>query len=159
MSAPPMHPPPPGYPVPAPRPPTGTASWALGFLAYVPIPFLGQIAAGVVMAALYPAQRRKSPVAAANGRRAANWGLTYVLLTVLAVGLTVPLGMYSNTLPTVEDRQAFLPVALLPLGVWAFGVNVLHVVLVIIGTVQAARGRVFRNVVQIPFLRRRPEEG
>jgi hypothetical protein len=39
------------------------------------------------------------------------------------------------------------------LGFWAFGVNLLHIVITVWGVVRSSRGEVFHNRVQLPFLR------
>jgi uncharacterized Tic20 family protein len=132
---------------------TGTAAWALGFLAFVPIPVLGQIGSAVAMAVSYRSQRRKGAVAAENARRAANWGLTYLTVTVVLFGTVAAMGAYINTIDDVAARRdaGVLPLTLL--GLWLL-VSLLHVVLVVIGTTKAAGGRIFNNPIQIPFLRR-----
>ena len=61
---------------------SGAVAWGLGLLAIVPFPFVSAVAASVTMAAVGRAQRKNGPVAAANGRNAANWGLTYLALSV-----------------------------------------------------------------------------
>jgi uncharacterized Tic20 family protein len=132
---------------------TGTAAWALGFLAFVPIPLLGQIAGAGAMAVSYRWQRRKGAVAAENARRAANWGLTYITATVVLFGTAAAMGAYINT---IEDEAARKDAAALPftlIGLWLL-INLLHVILVVIGTTKAASGRIFNNPIQIPFLRR-----
>ena len=43
-----------------PVPPTGAASYALGFLAFIGIPFLSILVAGIVMAAVYPSAKEKA---------------------------------------------------------------------------------------------------
>ena len=62
--------------------PNGSTAWFLGLIAVL-LPGLGAILAGPVMT-LYA--RREAPAndfARENCRRAANWGLTYSVLTVL----------------------------------------------------------------------------
>src|SRR5699024_2172922 len=48
---------------------TGTVAWALGFLAYFPIPVLGLILAGLVQLTVGLAQRKHGHLAAVNGIR------------------------------------------------------------------------------------------
>ncbi|MEO6533534.1 MAG: hypothetical protein ABIO06_08155 [Pseudolysinimonas sp.] len=126
--------------------PTGRTSWALGFLAWIPVPFLGMIVAAVAMVAVYPSVKRKQvPAAAENARRAANWGLT--LLTVL-----VACGIYVLVLALAfpETHQGFFPIGLAVIVFAAL--SVVHAVVTIAGTVIAGK-RVFRNRLAIPYLR------
>lgn len=133
----------PGAPY-VPAAPTGTLSWGLGLLAYLPIPLVSLIIAGIAMAAAYPSQRRRSPVAAENARRAANWGLTLVLVCVLMIGAVVVLALSLG--PTPGDR-ALLPFVLI------FPLAVTHLVLVVRGMIRARRGEVLATRLAIPFLR------
>src|SRR5699024_7083280 len=73
-------------------PASGAVSWAMGFLCFIPIPYVSFLIAGIVMAAVYPSQRRKGPVAAENARFAANWGLTVILAVVVLVGSAIVVG-------------------------------------------------------------------
>ncbi|MFT4213924.1 MAG: DUF4870 domain-containing protein [Microbacterium sp.] len=131
-------------------PPTGCKSWALGFLACIPIPWLNTLVAGIVMAAVYPSTRRKGvPVATENARIAANWGLTYILGMVLCIVYMVATGVIAPQ--SVRAGAGFLPIGW---GVIAYMVFwVVHLVVTIMGTVIAAHGRVFRNALAIPFIR------
>jgi uncharacterized Tic20 family protein len=133
---------------------TGTAAWALGFLAFVPVPVLGQVAGAIAMAVSYRTQRRKGAVAAENARRAANWGLTYLTVTVVLFVTVAAMGVYINTIDDEAARRDAGVAPLTLLGLWLL-VTVLHVVLVAIGTAKAAGGRIFNNPIQISFLRRR----
>src|SRR3982750_318482 len=116
----------PHYVTPA---PTGRVSWALGFLAWIPVPFVGMIAAIVAMLAVYPSVKRKQVSAAAeNARGAANWALT--LLTVL-----VACALYVIVLAIgfPDTHQGFFPIgaAVIVYGVLA----IVHAVVTIAGTV------------------------
>lgn len=123
----------------------GALPYGLGFLAFLPIPFVNFLVAGVAMAAVRGRQRRRGPVAAENARHAANWGLTLIAVLVLLVGLAVIL---ANVLP---PRPGEFQVALLPIaGVLVFGV--LHLVVIIRGLTHAGRGEVFVNRLAVPFL-------
>ena len=133
--------PPPGF--------KGTAPWALGFLAYVPIPFIAQIMTGLIMAAVYPTHKRRGPIAHANARNAANWGLTYSVLTVVLIGIAIVFAMILSNNGTTRGGATMLPV--IPLLVWA-ALSLLHVIVVIVGTVQAAKGSVFRFPLAIRFI-------
>lgn len=134
---------------PAPGPyraavPTGTLSWGLGLLAYLPIPLFSLVIAGVAMACAYPSQRRRSPVAAQNARHAANWGLTVVLVCVVMIGAVVALALALG--PTPGDRALIPFVLIFPLGV-------AHLVMVVRGMVRAGRGQVLATRLAIPFIR------
>lgn len=148
-------------PVPAPPVPTapaagpprhGTIAWALGFLAYLPIPFLGLIVAGVTQLIVGLGQRKHGGLAAVNGVRAANWGLTQLCWPVLMV-LTIAIGVATGS--PGESGVRFTPVmnaaAILMIGLF-FLVSVLEAVYAIAGTVLASKGRRVRLPV-IPFLR------
>lgn len=151
---PPDLPPPPGAPTawqqpgyaPLPPAPTGTP-WLLGLLALVPIPFLSALVSGVVMASVGRGQRRRGEPNAENGRNAANWGLTYALLTaLLVVGHFVLL----FTLTRDSSVQGFFPLGTV-ITIW-FALSLAHVVVSIVGGLRAGAGRVFR-VPAIPFFR------
>lgn len=130
-----------GYPV---KPPAGALSWGLGFLAYIPIPYIGIVIAGIVMACVYRSQSRKSPVAEGNARNAANWGLTIALLTVLCflIALISSVGL--------GDSGAWI--AGLMVVIWIAGC-ITHLVLIIMGLVRANRGAVLTVPFAIPFIR------
>ena len=67
-----------------PGPPrNGTIAWALGFLAYIPVPFLGLVVAGITQLVVGLGQRKHGGLAAVNGVRAANWGLTQLCWPLL----------------------------------------------------------------------------
>lgn len=132
----------------------GTVAWAVGFLAYVPIPFLGLIIAGVTQLIVGLAQRKHGGLAADNGLRAANWGLTQLCWPVLMV-LTMVLGLLTGSPSPSGDGVTFHPVmnslAFTMIGLFLL-VAVLEAVYAIVGTVLASRGRRVRLPV-IPFLR------
>lgn len=138
---------------PAPRPERGLLPWALGFIALLPIPAVGLLAAGIAMAACYPSQRSRGLLAEANARRAGNWGLTMVALTVVVVAVVVTIFttqlLPDRTLPGGLDQVVLGLVA-----VQTFGLGLLHLIMVLIGTLKASGGGVFRAPA-IPFLRDR----
>ncbi|WP_135849410.1 DUF7822 domain-containing protein [Serinibacter arcticus] len=138
-------PPQPGYAVPPPAP-TGTP-WLIGLLALVPIPFLSALVSGIVMASVGRGQRRRGGPNAENGRNAANWGLTYALLTVL---LVVGHFVLLFTLARDSGVQGFFPLGTV-ITLW-FALSLVHVVVSIVGGLRAGAGRVFR-VPAIPFFR------
>lgn len=138
-----------GYPVAQPvRTPTGTLSWALGFLVFLPIPFLGGIISGVVMALTFGAAAKHGGVARENARSAANWGLTYVTLSlVLVIGHFIAVIAFSDT----GLGRGFFPIGI-PIMVY-LAVSILHVVLVIMGTVKTSSGGTMRVPFAIPYIR------
>jgi uncharacterized Tic20 family protein len=90
------------------------------------------------MAAVGRSQRRNGPIAAANGRNAANWGLTYLLLTVPLVTLHfVFLFWFTRDRPSGE----FFPIGI-PLTVWIV-LSVVFVVVCFVGVTRANKGLVF----------------
>ncbi len=122
----------PGYPV-QPPPSTGVLPWALGLIALFPIPFVGSLAAGIAMIVAARTPRQQAPTARENANRAANWGLTYLIATVLLVG-----GHFS-VLFVAHEIHGFFPFGLIILS-W-LAVSVVHVVFSIVGWVQASQGR------------------
>lgn len=137
---------------PAGNPPSGTVAWAMGFLAYIPIPFVGSVVTGFVMMLVGNAQRAKGETARLNGRNAANWGFTYLVATVVLIGAAV---LVLSTSVDADGRVTGAPsaIALTLIAVWGFPLQILHLVLTIMGTVKASRGTVFANRFAIPLLR------
>lgn len=134
-------------PVPEPRSSarTGQLSWAMGFLACLPIPIVNTLVAGVVMMCVYPATAHKGPPQAAeNARNAANWGLTVVVGTVAIVAYMLAMA-HANLI------HGFLPLGWGVIGYVALCIS--HLSVTIAGTARSGR-RVFRSVVAIPLFRR-----
>lgn len=132
-------------PVYTPPPQTGRFSWALGFLAYIPIPYVSLTIAAIAMWATYPARsRHPSALVRDNARNAANWGMTVLLVIVLCIVYTIVMAL------SEENRTAgFFPIGG---GIIAFlALSVVHLIVTIAGTVIGAT-RVFRGP-GIPFLR------
>ncbi|MHC9043443.1 DUF4870 domain-containing protein [Microbacterium saperdae] len=147
-------PPAPGYPGPgysavAPAvPPRGLLPWVLGFLIVIPFPFVGGIASGIAMAVSGGASRRAGGVARENARAALNWGLTYLLIsTSLIVMHFVVLFLLTAESPAT----GFFPIGI-PVTIYV-AISLLHLVLVIIGTIWSSSGAVMRVPFAIPFLR------
>lgn len=133
-------------------PRSGTVAWAVGFLAYLPIPMVGLIVAGVTQLIVGLAQRTHGGLAATNGVRAANWGLTQLCLPVLVI-LALVIGILTGESTGTGVR--FTPVmngVMVTVAVLFFVVALLEAIYAIVGTVQASRGREVRLPV-IPFLR------
>ncbi|PUB25586.1 uncharacterized protein DUF4870 [Promicromonospora sp. AC04] len=131
-----------------PVPPTGAVSYALGFLAFIGIPFLSLLVAGIVMAAVYPSAKRKGGLAAENARRAANWGITAFLIATITL-VTHFVLLFTATGTSLGD--GFYPVGI-PITIFA-ATFVVHLVVIICGLVKANRREVLRNPLAIPFIR------
>lgn len=137
------------YTPPPARVPTGQKSWALGFIAWAPLPVLPLIGAAIVMMAVRPsAERSGHAVAAENARHAANWALTVV--TVLVV-LALYVAVLAVAVP--DARQGFFPIGLAVIGYLALAIA--HGILTIAGTVVAGNGRVLNPRIAVPFIRAR----
>lgn len=128
-----------------PRPSTGVVSWALGFILFVP---LGLFFSGIAMAIPYGSLRRRGPMAQENGRAALNWGLTFTLLSFVLLFLHVVLLFSLTAAAPVRD---FYPLGI-PITLYGLLV-LLHVVLVIVGTVRTSSGKRMRVPFAIPFVR------
>lgn len=135
-----------GYPGVMYRPATGALPWGLGLLVLFPIPVLGALAATVAMLIAGRSARHKGPLAAANGRHAANWAITYLLLTILLIGAHVLI------LILIEGRgvTGFFPVGI-PITLWLI-VSVAHFVITVIGLFKASKNQEFRGL-GMPLLR------
>lgn len=143
----------PGYPMPA-HPQAAAARgllpWVLGFLILIPIPFLGGLVSGIAMAASGGSSRRAGGAAAENARSALNWGLTYLMVSTLLIILHVVLLI---GLTVQQPATGFYPLGI-PITLY-FAVSLLHLVLVIVGTVRVSSGGVMRVPFAIPFSRAR----
>lgn len=143
-------------PAPVPTVPArnGTIAWALGFLAYFPIPFVGLLIAGITQLIVGLGQRKHGGLAAVNGVRAANWGLTQLCWPVL-MALTMLIAVLTGVPSSTGDGMMFHPVmnvlVFTVLGLF-FAVGLLQVIYAIVGTVMASKGRPVGLPV-IPFLR------
>lgn len=137
------------YPVVQPgRTPTGTLSWALGFLIFLLIPFLSGIISGAAMALTFGAAAKHGGVARENARSAANWGLTYVTLSlVLVIAHFIAVFAFADS----GAGRGFFPIGI-PITIY-FAVSLLHVVLVIVGTVKSSSGKVMRVPFAVPYIR------
>ena len=138
-----------GYPMPhAVRTPTGVLSWALGFLIFAVVPVISSIVSGGAMAIAFAAAAKHGGVARENARAAANWGLTYVTATIVLViaHIVLLLALSGSRIAT-----GFFPVGI---PITLFGaLSVLHIVLVIMGTVKASSGKIMRVPFAIPYIR------
>lgn len=134
-----QQPPPYPYRYPQQRPESGTIAWAVGLAVLAFFPFVSSVVASVLMIIVGLKQRAKEPIAAANGRNAANFGLTYLVVTLILVPLYfVMLDVLTKDGPTSETFPLMIP-----LIVWAVA-TLAFVVLCIIGVARAGARRVFR---------------
>ena len=136
----------PGPSQPAPR--SGGLPWGLGFIAFIPALPVTALAAAITMVVVGARQRRQGGIDGAVGRQAANWGLTYLLVSVLAwtvVGATIA----AVETGIVDESRIYL--APVTIGAWAL-VHLAHFLCCLLGLVQAARGRVFRCWIALPLL-------
>lgn len=131
--------------------PSGRKFWALSFLLF--IPYVGWIVSLIVSLVQNSSARHDpNPVVRENARWAANWMLTVVVMGAVGVALIVGAGMAGAATDSAGgDGDVWLPVAVLGLLLWS-AVGVAHLVICIVGTVQADR-RVFNPRVAIPFIR------
>lgn len=143
---------PPGHPAgygPPLRPvPTGDGAWWVGLVVFAFIPFLSSIAAGLTQWLVGRRQGDRGPIAAENGRRAANWGLTYVLGTLILVG-----GHFLLLWFLTRDGASivgFFPFGII-ISLWML-YTLMHIVVSAWGGIVAKSGRVFR-MNGVPFLR------
>lgn len=133
-------------PVPYGVPPTGAAAWGFGFLALIPFPVLGSIMTGLVMLLVGRSQRQHGPPVATVGRNAANWGLTYVVVSsLLWTGHFVLLYQLTKDGPSSD----FYPIGI-PLTIWA-GFTLLHLIICGVGVSRAKKGQAFEPP-SLPFL-------
>lgn len=117
---------------------TGAGAWWAGLTVLFLFPFLSSIAAGVAQWIIGRGQAKRGPLAAANGRRAANWGMTYLISTIVLVG-----GHFLLLWVLTRDGSTvdFFPLGIL-LSLW--GLHTLaHLVVSIWGGIAAGAGRVF----------------
>jgi flagellar biosynthesis protein FliR len=130
------------------RPPqSGAVAWGLGLLAIVPFPFVSAVAASVTMAAVGRAQRKNGSIAAANGRNAANWGLTYLALSVALIAVHfLVLHLFTQGAPQTH----FFPIGI-PITIWGL-VSLVFVIVCIVGLSRSNKGAVFAAPA-IPFVR------
>lgn len=145
---------PPAQPAPTPsgRPETaGALPWGLGLLVLACVPFVSSVVAAVTMAAVGQGRRSLPGSAGQNARNAANWGLTYLLLTVVLVG-----GHFTLLFALTRDEPVagFFPLGI-PITLWGV-VTLLHLVLCVLGLIRGLDDKVVRAPA-IPFLSSRTD--
>jgi uncharacterized Tic20 family protein len=114
----------------------------LGLLGLLGLPFVNLIVSGIVMTAVGLSQSRAGGLARVNGRRAANWGLTILIILVPCIALWA-------TAVTIR-AEGFFPWGISVI-VWGL-LGIANLVAAIVGLVQANGGRKVRFPA-IPFLR------
>ncbi|TYL45509.1 hypothetical protein FXB39_17890 [Nocardioides sp. BGMRC 2183] len=121
------------------RRPTGALSWACGLGVFLCIPIIAMVAVGLLMAMVGRYQRRHGGTAAENGRNAANWGLTMV---VVSVPLLVVHFAAITLLDGTAAAEGFFPIGIAIVVLAA--VAVVHVVVCVMGVLRAGDRRAFR---------------
>ncbi|MFX4272076.1 DUF4870 domain-containing protein [Propionibacteriaceae bacterium Y1685] len=131
---------------------TGRVAWVVGFLTYIPIPFVHLVVAAVTMLVVGLLQRKHGGIAARNGTRAANFGLT-LLLVPLIIGAAMAIGIATGT-PT-SDGVRMQP--------WAdgmmFGAITIYLVMSLVSGIYAIAGTVWSGkgeearLPAVPFIR------
>lgn len=133
--------PPPAAPYRPPyQPPkTGMVAWGMGLIVLCCVPFVGTLAAAVAMIWVGLAQADHGSLARANGRRAANLGLSYLIVSVVLVGLHLGLlWWFTHDGSTI---RGFFPFGFIILA-WGL-VSLGYVVLSVVGMVKASRHQVY----------------
>ncbi|RFA09282.1 hypothetical protein B7R54_08610 [Subtercola boreus] len=126
----------------APAAPTGALAWGLNLLGIGVLPFLNLFLSGIVVTIVGITQSKRGGLARVNGRRAANWGLTVLLITLPCAAVYVT--------AIVIKAEGFFPWGI-AIIIWGL-LGVVNVIAGIIGLVQARAGREVRFPA-IPFLR------
>ncbi|MFD5224957.1 hypothetical protein ACFWHT_04965 [Microbacterium sp. NPDC058342] len=124
-----------------PRPATGVSAWALGLLILLPVPLLGPLAAGGAMVAAYGTLSRQGPLAKTNAAAARRWGLIFLITSTSLLLIQLVWGLLRLAAPPVE-ATGFFPQGI-PITLYVL-VCVVHLVVVILGTLRARRGEAVR---------------
>ncbi|MDT0156700.1 hypothetical protein Q9R19_03570 [Microbacterium sp. ARD32] len=125
---------------------TGVSAWALGLLILLPVPMLGSLAAGGAMVAAYGSLSRQGPLAKANAASARRWGALFLIVSTALLVIQLIIGLVRLT-TSAGVTSGFFPQGI-PITLYAL-VCIVHLVVVIIGTLRARRG----EVVRMPFVR------
>lgn len=128
----------------------GKTAWGLGFLAYIPVPILNSLVTGLVQNAVGLRLRKHGGMAAANGVRAANWGLTQVIWSLASV---VPLVFVPFTIQATPSRTGMSDATALAIlaacGLY-LALGLTQLIYAIVGTITAGQQRLVRLPV-LPF--------
>jgi len=95
----------------------GRLAWALGLLGLLGVPGLAALVMSIVMLVVGLLQRRRNPVAAHMGTRAAIFG-GITLATVIAFFTILIIGMVTTDPTRTYDTPPPLGIALIVLGIW-----------------------------------------
>lgn len=123
-------------------------AWAGGLAVLLCLPYFVGMLAGLLMVLVGLTTRRKGPLTAENGRRAANWGLTFLLVSVITAA--VFFGLLFG--PEDPDTYSGLPLGTPPIIWIAFAV--VHLVLTIVALARGGSGRL-GPALGIPFFRKK----
>ncbi|WP_147680880.1 DUF4870 domain-containing protein [Actinomyces ruminicola] len=125
----------------------GAIAWYTGLFVLVLYPGFGAIIASIIMIAVGLSCRKDPEPVRTNGTAAANWGINYLLATVLLLGSFL---YYLIAILPGRGSDDFLPWGL-PVVAWLL-ISLLHVIICIAFGVRASRGKVvpFRG---IPFIK------
>ncbi|WP_298867883.1 hypothetical protein [uncultured Microbacterium sp.] len=125
---------------------TGVSAWALGLLILIPVPMLGALASGGAMIAAYGTLSKQGELAKVNAAAARRWGLTFLVVSTGLLVAQLVIGIV-RLITHATGAPGFLPLGI-PIGLY-FLVCVVHVMVVVVGTMRARRG----EVVRLPFMR------
>lgn len=120
---------------------TGVSAWALGLLILLPVPMLGSLASGGAMVAAYGSLSRQGPLAKANAAAAKRWGAIFLVVSTGLLVFQLILGLIRLAVPAGQ-APGFFPQGL-PIVLYVL-VCLVHLVVVIMGTLRAWRGEVVR---------------
>ncbi|WP_103062521.1 DUF3824 domain-containing protein [Actinomyces qiguomingii] len=127
--------------------PTAAIAWFMGLFVFAFYPGIGAIITSVIMIAVGLNCRKDPEPVRTNGTAAANWGLNYLLATVLLLGSFL---YYMIAILPGRGSDDFLPWGL-PVVAWLL-ISLFHIIISIAFGVRASRGKVvpFRG---IPFIK------
>lgn len=119
--------------------PTGSLTWMLGLFPLL-LPILGSVLAGPVMAVHATREARYNSFARDNALRAANWGLTYSLISLMLI--IVHFGAWGYLAARGMPPTGFAPLGYLVV-LWVL-LSAMHAGVCIVGGLRARRGEEFR---------------
>lgn len=125
---------------------TGVSAWALGLLILIPVPMLGALASGGAMIAAYGTLSKQGELAKANAASARRWGLIFLVVSTGLLVAQLVIGVV-RLVTHASGAPGFLPLGI-PIALY-FIVCVVHVMVVVVGTMRARRG----EIVRMPFAR------
>lgn len=127
----------------------GRLPWVFGFLSLVGLPFLSLLAPGIAMMIAGPLQRRKNPVAARTGRRAAIFGAVNVLVVIVYL---IVLFFASRGGPVSPAEAPLLIYGFaIPAAVYLVAVGpIINVVMAILGLARPVSREKARRILEQP---------